>query len=417
MESQYNYTQSHQMDDIHQTLLFESDWYWGDLSKEDTAEKFTDKKDGYFLIRNSRKFGEYTLTVRKHGINRLVRILFHKGLYGLNEPLRFSSVIELVEYYRQHSLAEFNSKLDVKLKFPVSRLTSQINAEIIYTRLNEIQHEIRTKNNIFKAVEKEFTNTRISYDELCLLNSSQLLLVDLLKEHKNCMKTFIKTGVYPDILTQNKIQFDALLTTELGYLSEIEAKLDLLKTRDSEYEVKISLLRSELNCFFNQREDYITWLLESGVEKDEMHSKLSEYNLDEEIYGGTVEALNLLKPLSLGTETSMETAHSKFSSNLWLATSELDKNSIQQIFNDRGQIDGSFIVRPANDTMSSHVYTLEVMFKLRRYRIKIFNFQDIFQLEKGPTFPTLEMLIQYYSASSLKSYKQILDTTLNFPIL
>ena len=406
------------MDDIHHTLLYESDWYWGDLSKEDTAEKLKDKKDGYFLVRNSRKLGEFTLTVRKHGINRLVRIIFHEGLYGLNEPLKFSSVIELVEYYRRHSLAEFNSKLDVKLKFPVSRLTPQINAQIIFARLNEIQHEIRNKNSLFKAVEKEFTNTRISYDELCLLNSSQVLLVDLLNEHKNCMKTFIKTGVYPDILTQNKIQFDALLATEIGYLSEIEAKLDLLKRRDSEYEIKISLLRSELNCFINQREEYITWLLENGVEKDEMLSKLSEHELDEEIYGGTFEALNLLKPLSIGTETLTEfSAHSKLSSHLWLATSELDKNSIQQIFDDRGQTDGSFIVRPANDTMSSHMYTLEVMFKLRRYRIKIYNIQELFQLEKGPTFPTLEMLIQYYSASSLKSYKHILDTTLKFPIL
>ena len=327
-------------------------------------------------------------------------------------------MIELVEYYRQHSLAEFNSKLDVKLKFPVSRLTSQINSEIIYTRLNEIHHEIRSKHNLFKAVEKEFTNTRSSYDELCILNSSQMLLVDLLKDHKNCMKTFIKTGVYPEILAQNKIQFDALLTTEIGYLTEIEAKLDLLKRRDSEYEIKISLLRSELNCFFNQREEYVTWLLENGVENDAMQSRLSGYDLDEDIFGGTVEALNLLKPLSMGTESLTKlSAQSKLSQHLWLASSDLDKNSIQQIFYDSGQIDGSFLVRPANDIMGSHMYTLEVMFKLKKYRIKIYIIQELFQLEKGPTFPTLEMLIQYYSTSSLKSYKQILDTTLKFPIL
>ncbi|KAI6647452.1 hypothetical protein LOD99_12448 [Oopsacas minuta] len=395
-----------QNDLTQQSLLFESDWYWGNLSKEESAIKLKDKKDGYFLVRNSRQMGEYTLTVRKHGINRLVRILFgQNALYGLNEPLRFSSVVELVEYYRKHSLAEFNSKLDIKLKFPVSRLTSEINKENIYTRLHDIQLEIKEKNNLFKIVEDEFINTRICYDEMCLLYSSQLLLTDLLKEHQNCMKTFIKTGVYPELLSINKAIFDTLFLSEIGYLSELDSKLDSLKRRDSEYEIKISLLRSELNCLFNQREEYTNFLVENGASEDELKSKFVEFNLDEEIYGGTVEALNLLTCLP-------------FPSSLWLATEELDKLSTQHLFDDRGKSDGSFLVRPSNDASNlSHVYTLEVMFKSRRYRIKIFNILGAYQLEKGPTFPNLQILIQHYSTTSLKDYKQILDTTLKIPIL
>ena len=410
---------SSEIDDSQLVLLLESDWFWGNISKEDSAIKLKDKKDGHFLVRNSTNGGEYTLTVRKHGANRLVRIIFKRGKYGLNEPLRFLSVVDLVEYYRKHSLAEFNSKLDVKLKYPISRLSSNMNKDSIYSRLNDIQIEIKTKNDLFKLIEQEFTNTRISYDELYLLFSSQLLLTDLLKEHHHCMKTFIKTGVYPELLTDNKNIFDTLFLSEKEYLSQLENKLDLLKKRDTEYEIKISMLRSELNSLLNQSEEYTSWLIENGASVDDLGSKLSEFNLDEEIYGGNVEALHLLRSSKIQNnefDLTQSSIRSGFPIQSWLTSDELGRVGAQQIFNERGKADGSFIVRPSKNNLS-HVFTLEIMFQSKIYRIKIFYSMDVYQLEKGPGFPNLEILIHHYSNNSLKDYKQILDTTLKFPIL
>ena len=410
---------SSEIDDSQLVILLESDWFWGTISKEESAFKFKDKKDGYFLVRNSTNGGEYTLTIRKHGANRLVRILFKRGKYGLNEPLRFSSVVELIEYYRKHSLAEFNSKLDVKLKYPISRLSSNINKDNIYSRLNDIQSEIKCKNDLFKVIEREFSSTKIGYNELCLLFSSQLLLTDLLKEHQHCMKTFIKSGVYPELLIDNKEIFDTLFLSEKEYLSQLENKLDLLKKRGTEYEIKISMLRSELNSLFNQSEEYTSWLIENGASFEELESKISKFNLDEEIYGGTIEALNLLRSSKVQhneLDFSQLSNKSGFPIQSWLSNDELSRVGAQQIFNERGKADGSFIVRPSKNNLS-HVYTLEVMFKSKLYRIKIFNSMGLYQLEKGPSFPNLEVLIHHYSISSLKNYKQILDTTLKFPIL
>ena len=410
---------SSEIDDSQLVLLFESDWYWGNISKEESALKLKDKKDGYFLVRNSTNGGEYTLTVRKHGANRLVRVIFKRGKYGLNEPLRFTSVIELIEYYRKHSLAEFNSKLDVKLKYPISRLSSNVSKDSIYARLNDIQSEIKCKNDLFKVIEEEFSNTRISYDEIYLLFSSQLLLTDLLKEHQHCMKTFIKSGVYPELLSDNKEIFDTLFQSEKEYLSLLENKLNLLKKRDTDYEIKISMLRSELNGLLNQRGEYTTWLIENGVSFEDLESKISEFNLDEEIYGGTVEALNLLRSSKVQkNESSLPqlTHQFPFPTQSWLSGDDLGRVGAQQIFNERGKADGSFIVRPSKNNLS-HVYTLEVMFQSKIYRIKILNTKDLFQLEKGPCFPTLEVLITHYSNISLRNYKQTLDTTLKLPIL
>ena len=47
--------------------------------------------------------------------------MFHDGYFGFAEPLEFHSVVELVEFYRTHSLQPYSSKLDITLNEPVSK--------------------------------------------------------------------------------------------------------------------------------------------------------------------------------------------------------------------------------------------------------------------------------------------------------
>lgn len=58
---------------------------------------------------------------RKGGMNKLIRILFKDGFYGFSEPLTFSSVVELINYYKTRSLASYNPKLDIKLETPLQK--------------------------------------------------------------------------------------------------------------------------------------------------------------------------------------------------------------------------------------------------------------------------------------------------------
>ena len=53
--------------------------------------------------------------------NKLIKIFCRNGKYGFSEPFNFNSVVELINFYRNVSLAQYNSTLDVKLIYPVSR--------------------------------------------------------------------------------------------------------------------------------------------------------------------------------------------------------------------------------------------------------------------------------------------------------
>ena len=54
-------------------------------------------------------------------MNKLIRIIHKDGKYGFSHPVEYSSVILLVEHYKESSLMHYNSGLDICLTNPLPR--------------------------------------------------------------------------------------------------------------------------------------------------------------------------------------------------------------------------------------------------------------------------------------------------------
>lgn len=110
--------------------LNDSQWYWSDLSRDDTILVLKNCPDGSFIVRNSSDRAQsapYTLCVMKGTFVKSIKIFKQEQpnagtyFYDVEKPCRFESVQALIAYYSRVSLKEYNHNLDLVLTYGVSK--------------------------------------------------------------------------------------------------------------------------------------------------------------------------------------------------------------------------------------------------------------------------------------------------------
>jgi phosphoinositide-3-kinase regulatory subunit len=226
--------------------------------------------------------------------------MYRGGYFGFAEPLEFTSVIELVEFYQTHSLQPYSPKLDITLMEPVSKQdfdenevgvqrsdSETVSFERVTKNLKLTEDELKEKNAKYNKFSEEIERTTQEIQSMRLEMAAQEQIIQILKEHLTISEKLQNEQANdvskPQMISNFSILKRRYQAQEHSHKT-LEAQLHRIETQKNSLDIERNILKPIIKSLQEQKQQQTRFLTQKGYRVSEILAEGADEDGVDDLY-------------------------------------------------------------------------------------------------------------------------------------